>query len=117
MEAESFKDRLVELRMAAGLSRKELAERAGLQSEAGLRDLEQGRRRPSWDMVVALCKALGVTCDAFLQEPTGEYKTQPGRPKKAERSIGEAPASQQPEDLPPAQRKPRGRVGCRLVFH
>ena len=94
--------------MAAGLSRKELATRAGLQSEAGIRDLEQGRRRPSWDTVVALCKALRVSCDAFLQQPTGEYRTQPGRPRKAEAQTGEHPAHQ-PEDMPPAQRKPRGR--------
>jgi transcriptional regulator with XRE-family HTH domain len=84
MQAEWFKDRLIELRMTAGLSRKELAARAGLQSEAGIRDLEQGRRRPSWDTVVALCKALGVTCDAFLQKPTGKYRTRPGRPRRAE---------------------------------
>jgi transcriptional regulator with XRE-family HTH domain len=109
MEAEWFKDRLVELRMAAGLSRKELAARAGLQSEKGLRDLEQGRRRPSWDMVVALCKALGVCCDAFLQQPTGGYKTQPGRPKKMASSVGDSSATPQTEELPRAQSKPRGR--------
>jgi transcriptional regulator with XRE-family HTH domain len=107
MEAEWFKDRLVELRMEAGLSRKELAARAGLQSEAGLRDLEQGRRRPSWEMVVALCKALGVSCDAFLQEPTGEYRTRAGRPRKTEATAGEAAATPQPEDMPPAHSKPR----------
>lgn len=109
MEAEWFKDRLVELRIQAGLSRKELAARAGLQSEAGLRDLEQGRRRPSWDTVVALCKALGVSCDAFLQEPTGEYKTQPGRPRKTDESTGGTATKLHPQDVPPAQSKPRER--------
>ena len=109
MEAEWFKDRLVELRMEAGLSRKELAARAGLQSEAGLRDLEQGRRRPSWEMVVALCKALGVSCDAFLQEPTGEYRTRAGRPKRVGERTGDAAARQRPEDMPPSQNQPRGR--------
>jgi transcriptional regulator with XRE-family HTH domain len=112
MEADWFKDRLVELRLAAGLSRKELATRAGLQSEAGIRDLEQGRRRPSWDTVVALCKALSVSCDAFLQQPTGEYKTQPGRPKKSEAHAGDVPTPQ-PEDMPPAQHKPSGRKARR----
>ena len=84
MEATWFKDRLIELRMGKGLSRKELAARAGLQSEAGIRNLEQGRRMPSWEMVVALCKALGVGCDAFLQEPSGACQTRAGRPRKEE---------------------------------
>ncbi len=92
MEARWFKDRLIELRAAAGMSRKELAERAGLQSEAGIRDLEQGRNLPSWEMVVALCKALSVSCDAFLQEPAGEHKLRPGRPRK---DTGEGKASGQ----------------------
>jgi transcriptional regulator with XRE-family HTH domain len=109
MEAEWFKDRLVELRMEAGLSRKDLAAKAGLQSEAGIRDLEQGRRRPGWETVVALCKALGVSCDAFLQEPTGQHKTRAGRPRKTDGAAGEAAPKRQPEDMPPAQSKPRGR--------
>jgi transcriptional regulator with XRE-family HTH domain len=99
--------------MQAGLSRKELAARAGLQSEAGLRDLEQGRRRPSWETVVALCKALGITSDSFLQRPTGEYKTQPGRPKMVDNSIGETSATPQAEEMPPPQWKPRERKARR----
>ncbi|MBY0233230.1 MAG: helix-turn-helix domain-containing protein [Gemmataceae bacterium] len=72
-----------ELREAAGLSRKQLADRAGLRSEAGIRDLEQGRRSPTWETVVALCKALGVTADSFLKKPTAPVKRSTGgRPRR-----------------------------------
>ena len=87
MQAEWFAGRLRELREAAGLSRKELADKAGLQSEGGIRDLEQGRRKPSWEMVIALCRALGVTCDAFLVAPQPlAAKPVGGRPNKPDAS-------------------------------
>lgn len=82
MQAEWFKDRLRELRTGAGLSRQELADRAGLKPNA-IRDLEQGVNQPSWSTVIALCQALGVTCDAFLQEPAQPAeKPKGGRPRK-----------------------------------
>jgi len=83
MNAEWFAVRLRELRTAAGLSREELAEKAGL-SKWGINDLEQGRRSPSWETVVELCKALNVGCDAFLQKPGAEAEAPPkrGRPRK-----------------------------------
>jgi transcriptional regulator with XRE-family HTH domain len=83
MKPEWFAGRLRELREAAGLTRNGLAELAGLKSEAGIRNLEQGIRKPSWETVVALCKALGVTADAFLREPAGRPAAGPGRPRKA----------------------------------
>src|SRR5262245_29517619 len=100
MEASWFRGRLIELRTAAGLSRKELAQRAGLQSAMGIRDIEQGRRLPNWETVVALCKALGVSSDAFLEEPAGEYKLRPGRPAKAE----------VPKVKPPSRKRQRSRA-------
>jgi transcriptional regulator with XRE-family HTH domain len=105
MEAEWFARRLRELREAAGLSRKDLAGRAGLRSGAGIRNLEQGIRKPSWDTVVALCKALGVPCDAFLQPPGEPAAPATGRPRK-----GPGPAAQPPQDRPRARkpRRPRG---------
>lgn len=83
---ERFAARLRELREEAGLSRKELAERAGMKSEGGIRDLEQGRRSPSWETVLALAAALGVDCTAFTQEPSPEAAEprKPGRPRKQE---------------------------------
>ena len=52
--------------------------------EAGIRDLEQGRRKPSWETVLALVKALGVDCAAFTTEPEAEpASARPrGRPRK-----------------------------------
>ncbi len=94
MNAAWFSGRLRELREAAGLSRKSLAERAGLQSEAGIRDVEQGRRQPGWEMVVALCQALGVGCNAFLEEPAARAPARGGRPRKtvAPAQLQEKPA-------------------------
>jgi transcriptional regulator with XRE-family HTH domain len=101
MEAEWFARRLRELREAAGLSRKELAGRAGLKSEAGIRNLEQGLRLPTWPTVVALSKALGVPCDAFLQPPGEPTPPAAGRPRK-----GAGPAQEKPKARKP--RRPRG---------
>src|SRR5262249_49738432 len=97
MEVTWFKDRLRELREAAGLSRKELAQRAGMRSEAGVRNLEQGIRNPSWETVLALSKALGVDCTAFTQEPAERPPATPGRPRK--------PAVERPAGSKPSKRK------------
>jgi transcriptional regulator with XRE-family HTH domain len=94
-----FAGRLRELREAAGLSRKELADKAGLQSEAGIRNLEQGVRRPTWETVLALARALGVSCEAFTREPAPRAVAGPGRPP---RKDADAPAPEQPK-------RPRGR--------
>jgi transcriptional regulator with XRE-family HTH domain len=82
MNAAWFAGRLRELREKAGLSRGQLAERAGMKSAAGIRNLEQGVRLPSWETVLALCEALGVSCDAFTQEPGELPPPRAGRPKK-----------------------------------
>jgi transcriptional regulator with XRE-family HTH domain len=92
-----FGPRLKELREAAGLKQHELAERAGLK-KAGIANLEQGRTRPHWDTVVALCRALAVSCDAFMLPPTEREPPGPGRPAKPkDEAAGEKP------------KRPRGR--------
>jgi DNA-binding XRE family transcriptional regulator len=58
MKAEWFGGRLRELRAAAGMDRQQLADAAGMKA-GGIRDIEQGRRLPGWETVVALCVALG----------------------------------------------------------
>jgi transcriptional regulator with XRE-family HTH domain len=81
MGAEWFAGRLRELRTNAGLTQKELAERAGL----GLRMItyvESGEQTPSWATVVALSQALAVPTDAFLQPPGELPPPRPGRPRK-----------------------------------
>jgi transcriptional regulator with XRE-family HTH domain len=78
-----FAGRLRELREAAGLGRKELAARAGMRSEAGVRNLEQGVRSPSWETVLRLAAALRVDVGAFTQEPAARAPAPPGRPPQA----------------------------------
>jgi transcriptional regulator with XRE-family HTH domain len=104
MEAKWFAGRLRELREANALSRDVLAERAGIKPSA-VRDIEQAVYSPNWETVVALCRALGVRCDAFLERPTDRPPPGPGRPRKA--VPVESPP--QPEDMPSARQKPRGR--------
>lgn len=65
-EVEGFGPRLRKLREKAGLTQEQLAERAGVKKLAVWR-WETGAREPSWGHVVALAKALGVECTAFLR--------------------------------------------------
>ena len=96
MELKQFAARLKELRIEKGLTQPRLAELAGL-TKAGIANLEQGRREPSWATVVALCAALGIDCTAFLQQPADATLSGPGRPRK------------EPEPEPPTKKKPRGK--------
>jgi transcriptional regulator with XRE-family HTH domain len=96
IEADYFAARLKELREAAELTQQGLAERAGL-SKGNVADLEQGRYAPTWPTVIALCKALGVRCDSFLEEPAERPEPQRGRPPKAK------------EEPEPPLKRPRGR--------
>ena len=75
----SFGDKLLSLRLKAGLSQLELAERAGM-SVHGMAHLEAGhRQRPFWSTVVRLSRALGVPTDTFAEcceasLPTNRHK-------------------------------------------
>ena len=82
MVSEMFAGRLRELRTEAGLSQQELAEKAGMTKD-GIAHLEQGRRSPSWETVLALCAALGVSCEAFTVSPSPTEPPGRGRPRKA----------------------------------
>jgi transcriptional regulator with XRE-family HTH domain len=53
------------LRIQAGLTQTQLAEKAGLHLH-GLTKLEQGDREPAWSTVLDLAKALGVEVGAFV---------------------------------------------------
>lgn len=81
-DAKWFAGRLRELREGSGLTRKQLAEKAGLRSEKGIRDIEQGLRMPYWDTVLAICDALDVTPDAFIVQPEEREPPGPGRPPR-----------------------------------
>jgi transcriptional regulator with XRE-family HTH domain len=108
MTVDWFAGRLKELREQAGLSQKSLAEKAGLVTSA-VGHLEQGLRKPTWETVLALAKALGVSCEAFTTPPAEETARSRGRPRKVREGTDDATPTLQPEDMPPAQRKPRGR--------
>lgn len=82
MSKERFAARLKELREDAGLTQKALAEKAGL-TYGAVRDVEQALNGPTWDTVLALSKALGVTCEAFDREPSSQSaEPKRGRPPK-----------------------------------
>src|SRR5262245_38249399 len=87
MSADWFAGRLRELREAAGLTREQLAEKAGLKA-GGVRDIEQGRRSPQWETVLALCGALGCSCEEFRKRPAERPEPQRGRPRKARAEPG-----------------------------
>ncbi|HWG43582.1 MAG TPA: helix-turn-helix transcriptional regulator [Gemmataceae bacterium] len=91
MDAKWFAGRLGELRKNAGMTQQQLADKAGLKL-GGVRDLEQGRSGPTWDTVLALCKALGVDCTAFTIEPATDDKPGRGRPPKSDPAPEVKPA-------------------------
>lgn len=102
-----FATRLRELRTASGMSRKDLAERAGLK-EGGVRDIEQGVNNPTWPTVLALCKALGVDCTAFTVEPSSSPASEPEAPRRG-RPRKVAPSAEAPAE--PVEKKPgKGRA-------
>jgi len=85
--ASGFAGRLKEERERAGLSQRELAERAGC-NVFTLSKLERGTQEPAWPLVRALARALGVTCAAFetteaVTAPQGDAAPRArGRPRK-----------------------------------
>jgi transcriptional regulator with XRE-family HTH domain len=60
----TFAERLAELRTAAGLTQRQLGERAAM-STSTISNYEQGLRQPNWIALFQLCRALGVTHEAF----------------------------------------------------
>jgi transcriptional regulator with XRE-family HTH domain len=75
--------RLRELRAAAGLTQKEIAERASISRDT-VAQLEQGRYDPNWTTVLALAAALGVGVESFQTKPVAKAAPRgPGRPQKA----------------------------------
>jgi transcriptional regulator with XRE-family HTH domain len=124
MSGDFFGLRLKELREGAGLSQAELAASAKLTRD-GVSQLEQGRRRPSWDTVLALAEALGVDCRAFHDPPAADLAVRkPSQPPKVvspaettPKKIGPIPASElSTDEIPivtsgqmPGRRKPKAK--------
>lgn len=83
-----FGVRLRALREAAGLSRADLAARAGM-AVSGLVKLETGAREPSWSVVLDLARALVVEPGAFVYEgappePPVRLRGRPRKPRTAD---------------------------------
>jgi transcriptional regulator with XRE-family HTH domain len=68
MGAEMFASSLRRLRQEAGLTIQALADKAGMHLES-VAQLERGRRRPTWESVLALADALGISVEAFRDRP------------------------------------------------
>jgi putative transcriptional regulator len=84
-----FGGRLRALREQAGLTQRELADRAGC-NQFTVAKLEGGFQEPAWPLVLALARALGVTCEAFNGKaaPVQAEARPRGRPRKAEPPPG-----------------------------
>jgi transcriptional regulator with XRE-family HTH domain len=61
-----FAQKLRQLREAAGLSEAKLAESSGV-TFATIHGYGLGRRKPSFESVVKIARALGQTCEAFAE--------------------------------------------------
>jgi transcriptional regulator with XRE-family HTH domain len=68
VSAEFFSVRLRQLRVAAGLNQAQLADLAGIKQSA-VSKLERGAGWPTWETVIALADALGVSTEAFRMDP------------------------------------------------
>jgi transcriptional regulator with XRE-family HTH domain len=80
-----FARKLRELRDRAGLSQPGLAERAGV-SVGAVRQLEYGRREPTYGTLVRLARALGVSLAAFDVPEKGSGRPGRGPPGEKGRS-------------------------------
>jgi DNA-binding XRE family transcriptional regulator len=94
-EIERFAGRVCELRATAGLTQQELAVKASVSRDT-LARLEAGRTTPSWETVLAICSALGVSCEAFRQAPADAPRKGPGRPPKTKPAEEPAPPPKRP---------------------
>jgi transcriptional regulator with XRE-family HTH domain len=83
MDQRVFAARLKELRQAAGLSQKELAEKIGV-SRRAVSHWEQGLREPGLFVGPALAEALSVNLESLFVEPAVIHKPRRGRPTKQE---------------------------------
>ena len=115
MSEQSFGSRLKELRESRGLSQAQLAERAGLH-RFGVAKIEQGLREPSWSTLMALCRALGVSCAVFENATMGPVDPQEaprrGRPRKAP-SVAAGASSAATAVEPAVEPKADGRAKTR----
>lgn len=99
----TFAGRLKEERERKGLSIYALAKSSGMSKQA-LGKLEAGKRQPAWDTVQVIAKALGVSCEVFVDASIELPKEKPakpvGRPRKVEpKAFAKEPAPRDPPKL------------------
>jgi transcriptional regulator with XRE-family HTH domain len=82
-----FGARLKELRVKAGMSQAQLAEKAGM-NLFGVAKLEQGQREPGWGTVLKLAAALGVDCTAFSTPAASDQGAKPEAQAKPAKGKG-----------------------------
>ena len=82
-----------------------LAEKAGLH-RVEIARLETASRGPSWETVLAICTALGVSCEQFRIAAAGAAKKGPGRPRKPASDAAEATVEEQAGDATQANQGP-----------
>jgi transcriptional regulator with XRE-family HTH domain len=70
--AVAFGNRLRALREEKGLTQTALGQLAGGMATSAVARLEAGDRTPSWDTVLLLARALGVSTDAFISDDDQE---------------------------------------------
>jgi DNA-binding XRE family transcriptional regulator len=97
VDKKAFGAKLKELREAASMTQKQLADGAGV-NQRTVSSLEQGRYEPVWSTVQGLCAALGVSCEAFNERPAERGPQGRGRP-----------ATKKAEGPPAEKKKKRGR--------
>jgi transcriptional regulator with XRE-family HTH domain len=104
-----FGGRLRVLRERAGWTQRELADQAGC-NQFTVAKLERGLQEPAWPLVLALGRALGVTCLAFDEEAADEpqEKRGPGRPPERKQEA-EGGAAGKPGRKPAKPKKGRNK--------
>jgi transcriptional regulator with XRE-family HTH domain len=110
MASEVFAGRLRELRVAAGLSQKDLADKTGMAKDFISR-LERAERSPSWETALALAAALGVEIGAFTIPPKDAPAPERGRPRKEPAPEGEPSPTVSRSSSPAAASKGRKAKG------
>jgi transcriptional regulator with XRE-family HTH domain len=117
MKADWFGPRLQELRTAKGWTQQQLADAAGL-AVGVVRKLERRENKPTWETALALADALGVSCEAFVQQPAERAPAGPGRPRKTVAEAAPTPSTAVEREAagktpPIGRRKGRGKTGGR----
>jgi transcriptional regulator with XRE-family HTH domain len=98
-KAERFGPRLRELRLRKQWTQKDLASRVGLPVGTVSR-FEQGALVPIWTKAVLLADALGVSLDAFTENPRElppQHRGRPPQRKQSNRRADRAAKSENPK--------------------